>query len=169
MTSKVIQTPYTCNYRTQLAGNMKLGENYYWVPWAKRAAYSSRLLLLRNLFFPAVVSYLHLSVLQSTRIALFMSFPSAGLVKDILASRGTVNVQGAQGFPTQALDLGTGYSVNCGEISSWLLRQMIPIILLSWATKLEFGWARTRVGMEGFFFSFGVWRHHFDSCPPSLL
>ena len=70
---------------------------------------SSRLLLLRNHSLPAVVSSSRLSALQSTQIALFMSFPSVWLLKTnkqkiILAARKTMNVQGAQGFATQGLD-----------------------------------------------------------------
>jgi hypothetical protein len=72
---------------------------------------SSRLLLLRNHSFHAIVSSSRLSALQSTQIALFMSFPSVWLLKTNKQTnkksfwlQERLQVQGAQGFATQALD-----------------------------------------------------------------
>lgn len=133
---------------------------------------SSRLLLLRNHSLPAVVSSSRLSALQSTQIVCSCHFPLFGFLKQ--TNKKSFWLQERQWMYKERRALphkvwtNEHVTLNCAEMSSWLLSQMLLFIFLSQATTLnmglvglgpEWGWRNTLPLAD-------VKRHGFDSYTP---
>lgn len=129
---------------------MKLGENY-WVPWVTRAK-QQQSTLAQESFLSCYCFLLMLVGLQSTQIALLISSPSAGLLKD------TFWRMKHREF-TRSPVISHSSSGLRDRLSCKLWRSTTDHIAFMGSTT----WKRGLVGLEP---EWGQW-HHFGSYTPA--